>query len=600
MNPLQSERAKRFNLPQYTSSSPAINRANSENMQTPVNDVWSGAKRGVAEAVRSALPSSQEYQNPDQSTQPYIPDDGLNENNPRVSLPEYETTQVVPSSTTIKPSTQSTVRSGLNQAHDLADEAAGLVRSATSAKSPDMDALRQATREQASANNNYASFDPTKQPVSKLRKAAGIITGIGTGVLGGGVGGGINAYKAITQAPARDEQAYLKKQAEASTLNANNAAKVAQEAREFTNTGINAANSTQKIENDVQDIEKYNDTGRDASIAETQLKNDQSALAKADTQVKLRPPEPKITPVSENSSAIKTELNPATNKYESSFMSELKDKGIQKLSAGDEPIVRGYAGKHNMDPNKLISDYRDGDPVASAHVLQALHDEALARNPGMVFSSKQLIPTFGPDGTPTGALFFDPRTETVTPKTLEDMGLGNQSFLKNAPKDLGANDANAWRGAESSKELVGLIEDSLTPQLMDKLGAVSGRVNNILVDDIGKADPDVALLITRLKNLATFTAATHTGRVTSPIIKQFEDAVKGIKQDPSNLKAKLGAMKESADVVLKEIQRMNPNAKQVGAAAKQDRPAPPVGTIEDGHKFLGGDPAKPENWKEVK
>jgi hypothetical protein len=37
-----------------------------------------------------------------------------------------------------------------------------------------------------------------------------------------------------------------------------------------------------------------------------------------------------------------------------------------------------------------------------------------------------------------------------------------------------------------------------------------------------------------------------------------------------------------------------------GAKVKSTSGSPAVGTIEDGHRFKGGDPSKPENWEKVK
>ncbi len=593
---IENSAVRRFRLPQFSSPSQQVNQANSEVMQgaestpssdagTGSGDIYSGAKQGV-EKIKTAI-KPMDTQNPQASPSFNRAAEMVNDANsyateeaaPQdVYTPPQMTDISTPEHQVGKP--QTGIRTGLEKSQGLSNEAANAARGAQNPQSQDLDALRQAQITQANAQNALAGFDPTKQPVSKLRKTAGIATGIATGVLGGGPIKGIQAYDAITRKPALEKQQQLGRVAQTAGVNVGTAEKTVQAADKMMNTQNDVSKNLQDIAKTQQTGDIYTDTGQAKAQAETTLATANARNANAEADVRSRPPEPKISTVGENDSAFKTVYDKANNSWSIEPLSPKSgDKGIQKLSAGDEPIVRGWLGKHSLDPNSTLDGYRAGDPKASALVLQALHDEAVARNPGMVFDSAQLIPTYGPTGDATGAILFDPRTRKMTPVTPAEMGLGGGTF-KTPPKPLDQTSNGQYKGAINTQKVVdgmdGVIEklyptskDPLIQQhakeLREQLGPLAGRISDAGVDVAGIQNEEIAGLLQELQSAAIFAASSHSGRITPAFIDEFKKSMGGVKQAPENLRGRLKIISEVADDVRKTIEDTNPNATQVAA-----------------------------------
>jgi hypothetical protein len=576
------QRAKKFQLPQFKSPSSQVNQANSEVMQqgtsspdssTATGDLYSGAKQGV-ERIKTGI--ADQTQGIDAGAAFGRGQEMVNDASALAT--EKAAPQESPTPETLVGKPQTGINTGLVKSQGLTDEAARVARNAQNPNSPDLDALRQAQIKQAQAENALGGFDPTKQPVSKLRKTAAIASGLATGILGhGGVQGGIKQYQAIARQPALEQQQQLARKAQAAGVNVGTAEKTAGVADKLMNTQNDVSKNIADLAKIQEANDIYVDTGRNKNLAETANSNAQAASANAEAIVKGRPPKPEIvnTPVGDKSSAI--ELDPKTNNWNIRPLNDPGDKGIQKLSATEEPIVRGWLSTKGHDPNETMKGYMNGDPASSALVYQALHDEAISRNPAMIFQANQLIPTYDAMQKPTGAILFNSKDGSMTPKTLAEMGMDENGYIKTPPKSLDATSNSQFRGAINTKKVVSDINDQLFPsstdptvqakatKLRERLGAASGRISETGVDLIGLKDPEVADLLTKLQSAAVFAVQQHTGRTTPAFVEEFKKTLGGIKQAPENLKARMKVMLDVADDVRGTIESTNPNASQVAS-----------------------------------
>lgn len=564
------DRINRFKLPQSQTYSPAINQANSEAMQsesapepTASNDIYSGAKQGVAQ-IRLGLNNQDDSDAADDVNQPTS----------NTGAPEKETTGVV---------STPNVRTGLETGGlPYEQRAASMTDKAYAANSPDMQTLRDATANQAAKQKAYSEFDPTQQPVSKLRKGVGIATGIVGGVFSGNVNNGINAYHNITRMPAYEKQAQLKREADASGVEQSAADKQAEAARQFTQTGVNAANTLQNVGKDVEAASQFD---LNAPQREAVRTKDIAEAKHADVQsiVEQRPPKPEITTAAPDQNVIRTGLDPVSGQWKSS---NLQQSGAQKLNPEDEQIARGASDAAGLQPNDVIKGYREGDPKMSKFVSDAVAAYKKSQNAAFALGEPaQAIQFYDKDNNPK-TLIFNPRSQSF--KQVDEGALGIEGSTKGTgAKSLGATDENAFRGATNSIQLIDKINTELTPDMQSKLGAAAGRYNDLLVDKLGAEDPKLAALITDLRTLSALNASTHTGRTSEPIIKEFRDSIGGIKQHPENLKAKLNEVKASAEMIRKQITESNPNSSQVRADSVKDQPKLNIGdvvTLKDGSK----------------
>lgn len=561
------QRAKRFTLPQFGSPSQSINQANSEVMQgaaqTPSNDIYSGAKQGI-EKIKTGI---------------------LNATGGADAVPALIAGQVPQ---TVDPNTpdaqvgkpQTGIKTGIS-GQDMENESANMVRGALQAKSPDLEALRTATATQADAQRALAEFDPTKQPVSKLRKAAGIASGLATGILGhGGVEGGIKEYQNITRAPAMEQQQQLARKASAAGVNQASAEKVAQAADKFSNTGKGLADTMQNIAKDTSVNEQYNQTGKSAAEAKTGL--DIAQTNKVNQEIS-RPPKPEINTQTPGTTLIKTGLNPATNAYESTPIAG--GGGAQNLTETHEMIARGAAQSAKLDPNQVIDGYRKGDPQMSAFVKEAVDKWEKSHDSSTTPSTSQIQQFYDELNQPHTFEYVPGKgtTGSITPIDEKKVGIEGMTKGKAAP-NLGAVEENAYRNAKLAQET---IPDAISEiaGMKDKLGALQGRVKNFMVDNVGTYDPQFGALQTTLKNLSVFLAATHTGRFTTPLMKEFEQALGNVHQDPDTLIAKIKEMNKSVQRVQGEIEKANPGSAQVRASNAGKMKVGDVKTLANGKQI---------------
>lgn len=534
---LENDRQKRFRLPQYSTPSPSINQANSEVMQSPSHDIYSGAKAGVAKQVKTALPnSSQEMTSGEIQQQPQS----------NTGTQEQETTAVVPS---IK-----------KTALPYEDDAAKMATSAYAAKSPDMDKLRSATMQQSIAEQDLGSFDPNNQPTSKWRKAAGIATGIATGVLGGGPLKGIDAYHKITRMSGYEQQARLKQKVDSTTASVKSANDVAKAAQDYTQSGVNAANTLQNVGKDTESARQFDEQAPQRD-AKQNLDISQANKNDVDAMVAKRPPKPETAVIKPSESLAVTKLSPDETHWETE--NGQPNSSAQNLTEEDEQIARGAADAAKFLPNNVIKGYRDGDPKMSKFVSEAIRAYKASLNPAFALGEPSQAIQFYDEENQPHTIIFDPRSKKFSPVDEEAVGIKNMTKGKAAP-NLNATEEASYRNSKLAATAIPDVIKQVNA-LRSQLGSSKGRYNNFMTDKVGVDNPAFGALQTALKNVDVFLAATHTGRFTTPLMQEFENAAGNVHQSPDTLIAKLGEMQKSVMRVQKEIEDSGSGSAQVRA-----------------------------------
>jgi hypothetical protein len=548
----QSPTQKKFRLPQYQSSSSQVNQANSDVMQgmesSPSGDLYSGAKAGVSKVV-TGLDKQKVL---DQTGGADVSFDTPS-SNPYGQ--EAETTPTPP-------------RTGLTNSQQTLSEARNTILNASQLKNvPDLETLRSATEKERQAEQEYANYDPTKQPVSTGRKIAGIASGVLTGVLGrGGIQGGLQAYHNITRLPAMEHQAQLEKEAKAATTAQQSAQKQAEAARNFTQTGVEAGRGLQDVADTQRKGEEYGDTGRakeQALTSEALAKASETpsniALNEAHTAEALKPT---VTSAPPENILTRQTYDPVKKAWVPETIKGTGG-GVQKLSEEDEPVVRGAALAAGYYPNEVMQKYRDGDANMSKFVSDTIASYKKSLNPALAFGEpSQSTILYGPDGvTPDGALVFDPRSKKYTRKSLDEMGLKDSDLVKRA-SDITGTDRTAYKNANLTLKAIPDVLNEIEAAKKE-LGPGSGRWNDFWTGKVGTKNPAFAGLLSDLDNLNLYAVGTHTGRFSNPIIEEFKKSLGNVSQDPENFIAKVKALEKSAKFVKGTIEDENPKTAQV-------------------------------------
>jgi len=153
--------------------------------------------------------------------------------------------------------------------------------------------------------------------------------------------------------------------------------------------------------------------------------------------------------------------------------------------------------------------------------------------------------------------------------------------------------SNVVENADAVKELV-----DAHPEI---IGAAGGRFTNIQ-QMIGSDDPAIQELGVRIHNIALAANGAHGLRSAQAVQETEKQLFNNFKTGPTGVMGAMHGVTDSVGTFLKDEQNFQSTGNRQGTpAATPNAPfgIPKVGTIEDGHEFLGGNPADPKNWKAV-
>lgn len=168
--------------------------------------------------------------------------------------------------------------------------------------------------------------------------------------------------------------------------------------------------------------------------------------------------------------------------------------------------------------------------------------------------------------------------------------------------------------ARNALDGINFINKALAnPEIKKNIGPIMGRLGNA-EQRVGTAvgmSPEAEALAQELRTRMRYFVfqegkAVLGGRLPQQLMKELEASSANVKMDPDMLKGALNGAEGNAHSVMDNADKQRFGGKmrtrEMRGLPKANAisGAPAVGTIEDGHEFLGGDPSKPESWKKVK
>jgi hypothetical protein len=140
------------------------------------------------------------------------------------------------------------------------------------------------------------------------------------------------------------------------------------------------------------------------------------------------------------------------------------------------------------------------------------------------------------------------------------------------PTQLGAQDgltSSTRTMIESAPGVISLVDrvSQLVDQQKKALGPAASRWNEFMAGNVGAPNPEFTKLRTDVGLLTTKLMRMHVGaRGGTDIMKHFQDLIDTSKQDPENLKAALGEIRDYANEVEAEGKGNQPNSGGNGGA----------------------------------
>lgn len=189
---------------------------------------------------------------------------------------------------------------------------------------------------------------------------------------------------------------------------------------------------------------------------------------------------------------------------------------------------------------------------------------------------------FGPDGRPT-AIFSGPGSQKKEPKPLTEV------------EGKATNFANRMQAAEA--RLNSIVSQGYQPGgLTDNLANRAGVPGNYAMSEQGQqyyqAQKDWVRAKLRLESGAVIGDEEEKNEIRT-FFPQPGDSDAVIEQ---KRQARATAFEGTKVQAGKGTERLQPPP----AADPPRKAAPPVGTVERGYRFKGGDPSKPESWEQVR